>query len=139
MAMHPWKTRISTILLALGCATAAHAAVLEPSDPIPAELVDSPDVEETPDPICGVCAIVIKPTSTSTSSSTAATVIIPSEEGFEGDVELILWLEGDVRTKVWIPAVTIAAADEVIVEVEAGEDWSWDEVRYAWTRMYATE
>ncbi|MCX4246898.1 hypothetical protein [Paraliomyxa miuraensis] len=138
MSMYIWKTRIATMMLVLGSATVARAQSLEPTDPIPVVLVDDTDVSETPDPVCGVCSIVIKPTSSSSSTTTTTTITIPSEDAFHGDVQLVVWLEGDVRKVVWIPAVTIGAADEVVVTLQSGSDWTWDEVQYAWTRMVPT-
>ena len=129
MAMHDWKVRLATMLLSLGCVGMAQAAE---RDPVPVILVDPVDPAATPEPICGVCAIVTKSRESST-----ATVTITYDRAFEGDVELVVWLDSDESATVWIPAVELEGGDEVEVEVEAGEDWSWDEVQFAWTRLHA--
>jgi hypothetical protein len=131
MSMHDWKVRLATMLLSLGCVGAVQAAE---RDPVPAILVAVEDPAATPVPICGVCAIVTK----SSDDSSTATMTITHDRDFEGDVELVVWLDSDERATVWIPAVELEGGDELELEVEAGEGWSWDEVQFAWTRLQPT-
>jgi hypothetical protein len=104
-------------------------------DPVPVILVQPEDPEATPDPTCSVCAIVIKPKSTSDEDS-STTVTLTHDADFEGDVELVVWLDTEEHETVWIPAVSISAGDEVVFQVEPGEGWSWDDVQFAWTRLH---
>jgi len=129
MATHNWKVRLATMLLSLGCVGAVQAAE---RDPVPAILVDADEPAATPVPICGVCAIVTK----TRDSSSTATVTITHDSDFEGAVELVVWLDSDEQATVWIPVVELEGGDELEVEVEAGEGWSWDEVQFAWTRLH---
>ena len=123
-------------LVALGWAGAAQATELDSLGPIPAVLVSTTDAEETPVPICGVCALVTKPKGTGDTSTT--TVVIQHEGEFDGDVELVVWLDTDERVSLWIPAVSIVDGNSAVVEVKAGEGWDWDDVQFAWTRFYST-
>jgi hypothetical protein len=131
MATRNWKVRLATMLLSLGCVGAVQAAEREP---VPVILVAEDDPAATPEPICSVCAVVTK----SKDSSSTATVILTHEDDFEGDVEIVVWLDTDERTSIWIPAVTLGGGEELELEVEAGEGWGWDHVQFAWTRMHST-
>lgn len=131
MTTRSWKVRLATMLLSLGCVGAVQAAELEP---VPVILVDPVDPAATPVPICGVCTIVTK-----TKESSTTTITLTHVRDFEGDVELVVWLDSDERFTVWIPDVSIAGGEAVEVEVEAGEGWSWDEVQFAWTKMHAVQ
>lgn len=131
MATHDWKVRLATMLLSLGCVGAVQA---EEREPVPVILVAEDDPAATPEPICTVCAIVTK----SKNDSSTATVTITHDRDFEGDVELVVWLDTDERTSIWIPAVTLGGGEELDIEVEAGEGWGWDHVQFAWTRMHPT-
>jgi hypothetical protein len=129
MATHNWKIRLATMLLSLGCVGAVQAA---DRDLVPAILVDPVDPAATPEPICSVCAIVTK----TREDSSTATMTITHDRDFEGDVELVVWLDSDERATVWIPAIALEGGDEIEVEVEAGEGWSWDDVQFAWTTLH---
>jgi hypothetical protein len=131
MATRNWKVRLATMLLSLGCVGAVQAAEREP---VPVILVAEDDPAATPEPICSVCAIVTK----SKDSSSTATMVLIHEDDFEGDVEIVVWLDTDERTSIWIPAVTLGGGEELELEVEAGEGWGWDHVQFAWTRMHST-
>jgi hypothetical protein len=133
MATHTWKTGLATLLIAFGCAGIARASDLDRPEPVPVVLVDATDPAATPDPICGVCTIVIKPES---QGDRTTTVTINHDGDFTGDVELVVWLDSDERESVWIPAVTIDDGGAVEIEVEAGEGWDWDDVQFAWTHLY---
>lgn len=117
------------MLLCLGCVGLVQAAE---RGPVPAILVDPVDAAATPVPVCGVCAIVSKPRE----PDSTTTVIVTHAQDFRGDVELVVWLDSDERATLWIPAVELAAGDELEVEVEAGEGWTWDEVQFAWTKLH---
>jgi len=144
-----YRLRVATLIVALGMA-APPARAGDPSPTLltveeispalghvsPATLVDPEDVAETPDPVCGVCSIVIKPTSSG--SSDAATVIVPSDVDFRGDLEVMVWLDGGVRATGSIAGVAIAAGDLVAIEAEPGPGWSWRQVRHVWTRTRPT-
>lgn len=131
MTTRSWKIRLATMLLSLGCVGAVQAAEREP---VPVILVVEDDPAATPEPICTVCSIITK----SKNSSSTATVTLTYEDDFEGDVELVVWLDTDERTSIWIPAVTLGGGEQLDIEIEAGEGWGWDDVRFAWTRMYST-
>lgn len=130
MTTHSCKVLLATMLLSLGYVGAVKAAE---RDPVPVILVDPVDPAATPEPICSVCAIVTK-----TRESSSATLTLTNEREFEGDVELVVWLDSDEQVSVWIPAVTLAGGDEIEVEVEAGEGWGWDDVQFAWTKLHPT-
>jgi hypothetical protein len=129
MTTHDWKLRLATILLCLGSVGLAHAAEL---DPVPAILVDADDEMATPEPVCGVCAIIVR----SSEDSATATMTVTHDVDFRGDVEVVAWLDTDERVSVWIPAITLGGGGELQVEIEAGDDWGWDDVRFAWTRLH---
>lgn len=135
MNLHPWKTPIATMLLVVACAGTAHATELDPTS-IPAILVEPSDPVATPEPTCGICAIVVKPPSASASTTT---LVIPSEHDFHGDVEVVVWLCREERASVWLEDVTIAAGTALELEVDAGLGWDWSEVELVWTRLYPTE
>lgn len=126
-----WKVRLATMLLSLGCVGAVQAAEREP---VPVILVDPVDPAATPEPICSVCAIVGK-----TKQSATTTILLTHLRDFEGDVELIVWLDSDERVTVWIPGVSIAGGESVEVEITAGEGWSWDDVQFAWTKLHPVQ
>jgi hypothetical protein len=129
MATNDWKARLATMLLSLGCVGAASAAEL---GPVPAILVVEDEPVATPEPICSVCAIVTR----SKDDSSTAIMTITHERDFQGDVELVVWLDSDERVSLWIPAVTLAGGHQLDIEVDAGEGWGWDHVQFAWTRMH---
>ncbi|MEM9454411.1 MAG: hypothetical protein AAGF11_09545 [Myxococcota bacterium] len=89
------------------------------------------DSLETPEPTCSVCSIVVKPPG---GADVATMVILNYGAHFEGDVELRVLLETEEWTSVWIPGVTIGV--DGIAEVELEVDWSWEDVRLAWTSFY---
>jgi len=130
MTTHSCKVLLATMLLSLGYVGAVKAAE---RDPVPVILVDPVDPAATPEPICSVCAIVTKSREAAT-----ATMTLTNEREFEGDVELVVWLDSDEQVSVWIPAVTLSGGDEIEVEVEAGEGWGWDDVQFAWTKLHPT-
>lgn len=129
MATHNWKVRLATLLLSLGGVGVVEAAE---RDPVPTILVDPVDPVATPDPVCGVCAIIVR----STEETSTATIVLTHDRDFVGDVELVVWLDSDERVTVWIPAVTIGGSEELELEIEAGEGWGWDDVQFAWTRLH---
>jgi hypothetical protein len=129
MTTHNWKLRLATLLLSLGSVGLVQAAEL---DPVPVILVDEVEVTATPDPVCSVCAIIVR----SKDETSTATVTITHDADFKGDVELVAWLDSDERVSVWIPAITLGGGDELEIEIDAGDDWGWDDVRFAWTRLH---
>lgn len=128
MTTHSWKVRLATMLLSLGCVGAVQAAE---RNPVPVILVDPVDPAATPEPICGVCAIVAK-----TKESTTTTITLTSDRDFAGDVEVVVWLESDEPATVWIRGVVLRGGEELEVEVESGEGWLWEDVQFAWTKMH---
>lgn len=131
MATHDWKVRIATLLLSLGCVGVVEAAE---RDPVPTILVDPADPVATPDPVCSVCAIIMR----SDEDDSTAVILLTHDYDFVGDVELVVWLDSDERVTVWIPSVTIGGGEEVELELEAGEGWGWGDVQLAWTRLHRT-
>jgi len=132
MIKHDWMVRLAvTMLLSLGGVGSVQASE---RDPVPVILVDPVDPVATPDPVCGVCAIIVR----SADDDTTATITVTHDRDFEGAVEVVAWLDTDERVSVWIPAVTLSGGDELEVEVEAGEGWSWGDVQFAWTRLHRT-
>lgn len=129
MTTHGWKLRLATMLLSLGSVGLVQAAEL---DPVPAILVDAEDPAATPDPVCSVCAIIVR----SKEDTATVTVTITHDVDFKGDVEVVAWLDTDERVSVWIPAITLGGGDELEIEIESGDDWGWDDVQFAWTRMH---
>jgi hypothetical protein len=131
MAKQTWTVVLSTLMFVFGGAEVARAAE---RDPIPVILVAPTNPAQTPDPVCSLCAIVVKPTNTS--NTTTTTVTLNHDGDFEGDVELVVWLDSEERESVWISDVSIVDGEALELEVEAGEGWSWDEVQFAWTRLH---
>ncbi|MBZ0233330.1 MAG: hypothetical protein K8M05_13460 [Deltaproteobacteria bacterium] len=147
---HPrWSRRATASLAAsaLGLAAAPSIAdqlsvtvraTAEPpsqADALPTTLIEPADVAETPEPICGVCSIVIKPTS---ASSEAATIVIPAAEDFVGDVDVIVSLDDGRHATGRIAGVEIAGGSRRTVAVTPGDDWRWEDVRVVWTRSHRT-
>jgi len=128
-----------TMAMAMAMMAASPALAAEPvsDEPIPAVLVDPEQPAQTPAPTCTICALVAKKTA---SDGSHATVTLTNEADFEGDVELVVWLDSEQRASIWIPDITIVAGEavEVEVEVEAIDGWDWDDAQFAWVRFYST-
>lgn len=134
MAIKRWIFGTLAAALPLLASTPALASETDATRPAPVLVVEEDDAA-TPDPTCEVCAIVTK--KASESDSTSATVTLTHTDGFVGDVELEIWLESGESTSLWVEDVTITEIDgDVELELEPGEGWTWDDVRYAWARYY---
>lgn len=126
-------TLIALVALAL-CAAASNAnAALTP----PAYLADATRTSETPDPICGVCSIVIKPKSSSNTDSSRATVLLKRDKSFSGDVELVLFRFDGTRATVLLPNVSLPAGETIALDVQEGSTWRWSEIELVDVRWLA--
>lgn len=137
MATQIWKTGLAMLLIAFiafGSTGVARAEELDTVELIPAVLVSPTDPAETPDPICSVCAIVIKPKAQTDTST--ATMTLRYDGDFVGDFELIVWLDTDERASLSIPSVTVVGGGAVELELAPGEGWDWSDVRFVWTRLH---
>jgi hypothetical protein len=105
-----------------------------PGDALPATLVEPDDTAETPDPICGVCAIITR----SKDDAGAATFVIPSADAFVGDIEVIVSLHDGRHVSGRITGVAVDPSDSRTLEVAAGDGWRWADVRDVWTRNHPT-
>ncbi|MCA9656239.1 MAG: hypothetical protein KC501_40415 [Myxococcales bacterium] len=132
MTTKRWMIGTLATALTLVASSPAHAG---DGDPTPV-LVTEDDVSETPDLVCEICAIIAKKGGTTTTSS-STTVTLVHDEAFEGDVEMVVFLDSGETTSVWLDGVIITEG-ELDVEVAPGEGWSWSEVRFAWARYHST-
>lgn len=131
-----WQPDFLAVLPTLTAAKPIPAIKLDPTDPIPAVLVDTEEIEGTPKLLSSIYSAIAIPNATSDPRLT--TVSITHSRGcFVGDAELVVWLDTDERASVWIPSVEITDGKPFLVEVESGIYWHWRSVRFAWTRLFS--
>ena len=130
MTAKTWMLTLATLLVALAAPGSAAAAS---RDPIPAILVDPVDPAATPEPICGVCAIVTG----KAEDDSVAKVSVTSREDFQGAVEVVFWLDSEQTVSVWIPYVEIQAGDRVSIPIAHDYLLKFARIDFAWTKMYA--
>jgi hypothetical protein len=125
-------------LLASSMPAAAHATTAtEPTlEPIPVMLVATDDPTGYPDPICSKCKIIVIEDEASAGTEAGVRIAYPTDApSFAGDLSVTVLLASGERRTLWLSHVRLDPSAEVELVAEAGDDWSWDEVRFVWLRF----